>query len=898
MPGPFDMKVLRDRLHHSIAHTLQRWAVFVARNPLKVLPTSLLVLIIMCAGLTQLVQENRAGYLWSPTNEKAYQAWEYVKNTFGEDGHVMALYARVPGGGNILTEEPLLELLKAHEWTTEECETEPINGKAYKWEDVCHKYPEDDDCASENFLDIWNYNAGKIKKAKILDDVSFFHQNVLNVESFTGGLVLTDKDSRSEQRVKSAEGLIMTYSLKSVDGPSYDFQRAWYLGIAAQVDPAVVEIAYVNNRAFDDESNRLVIGDLPIFFLGMMIILVYLVLTLGPITSADRSRVLLGFFVFLNLVLALAAGFGIAAAAGTPFPPIVPLLPLIVLGVQLDGVIIMVDFLNHEDPAGDLPTRLGAAFSEAGPAILLTTCTTVVAFAVGSQVDLPAVTSFCIYAACAFTVSMFSTFTFFLSVLVLDERRLIAGRVSFFPCVRAAGCPSCPCSLHDPTDPAITKGPSMDKPAHERHGPIQRFVRDTYAPTLLKPPVAATVVAVFVILGALSAAGAPFLDLGLDNADVVPDDSFLKTTFEFEQTTFGGSRIGADIVVRNASFSDRRTMELIRDSIAEMRRQDYVVVVPRQSVWHAQYSDWLKSNGKDDDLGRKEYTDKLGTFLDKDRFARFREQVACEDPPPLTRNVDSLDDDDCKDPVAVRYFITIKRPISNEGLDAIARRNELEAMLTRRGLDGFIHSVIFLTDEFDTVIWEVVLSNMGFACLSIFVIVIFFTPPVVAAWITVCVASIYVDLFGVLYMLRIPLNGVSFTCLVMSVGLSVDYCVHLSHAFDVYHDQAEKDMAAGGEPADTKVAVVKALTKMGVSVLKGGWTTILGIFIIAFSSSNAFRVFFQCLVFTVILGALHGLVLMPVLLAYASQPLTTLGLRRPASSPKSAEPTKSTANKV
>ena len=105
----------------------------------------------------------------------------------------------------------------------------------------------------------------------------------------------------------------------------------------------------------------------------------------------------------------------------------------------------------------------------------------------------------------------------------------------------------------------------------------------------------------------------------------------------------------------------------------------------------------------------------------------------------------------------------------------------------------------------------------------------------------------------------------------MAVGLSVDYCVHIAHTFVEHHTHAVA-AAAEGEHVPPAAAATAALTSMGASVIKGGFTTILGVFVIAFSSSVAFRTFFTMIAFTVLLGQMHGMILLPVLLTYATVP--------------------------
>jgi len=166
------------------------------------------------------------------------------------------------------------------------------------------------------------------------------------------------------------------------------------------------------------------------------------------------------------------------------------------------------------------------------------------------------------------------------------------------------------------------------------------------------------------------------------------------------------------------------------------------------------------------------------------------------------------------------------------------------------------------------VIWELVITNLVSAMIAIFVIMLFFTPPVIALWIVVCVFSINVDLVGMMWVVGVPLNPIAFVNLVMSVGLSVDYCVHIAITYDAALIAARKRGETGRDAVHHAVSF--ALVQMGVSVLKGGWTTIIGIFVLAFASSVVFRTFFTMLVFVVIFGVMHGCLLLPVLLAYAS----------------------------
>ena len=86
-----------------------------------------------------------------------------------------------------------------------------------------------------------------------------------------------------------------------------------------------------------------------------------------------------------------------------------------------------------------------------------------------------------------------------------------------------------------------------------------------------------------------------------------------------------------------------------------------------------------------------------------------------------------------------------------------------------------------------------------------------------------------------MYFWGINISSVSFITLLMSVGLSVDYCVHIGHAFTHSH----------GDTPDERL--IEAVKMMGTSVMKGGFTTFLGTVVLSVAASDAFRIFFKML---------------------------------------------------
>ena len=86
-----------------------------------------------------------------------------------------------------------------------------------------------------------------------------------------------------------------------------------------------------------------------------------------------------------------------------------------------------------------------------------------------------------------------------------------------------------------------------------------------------------------------------------------------------------------------------------------------------------------------------------------------------------------------------------------------------------------------------------------------------------------CIGS---GLLGWMALLSIPLDTISFICLTMSIGFSVDYVIHVAHFFG----------QAIGTPRER---AVEALVAVGGSLAKAGMTDFLGMALIGTSNSEA-----------------------------------------------------------
>ena len=402
-------------------------------------------------------------------------------------------------------------------------------------------------------------------------------------------------------------------------------------------------------------------------------------------------------------------------------------------GIGLDDSFIIIGSYTRTQ-GYDVLKRIEMTMKEISLSIFITTFTSTLAFTLGCFSDIPAVRWLCIYAAPSVVIDFVFQITFFISLVVLDERRIEAGRMDCCSCIHVSE------NQVEVESSEQAQSPVMQK-AQGKHW-ADRFM-GWYANKLLNPAVQGCILVAYTGVLAGSIYATTTLTQHFDVNDMVPHDSYMRGYYN-SLSSYATARTGLPSYAffRDVDQSDPLVQEQMIQFVNDLAEHGAIAKQPTE-CW---LIDFLK------------YADETG--LSSQSSLNFSEKVEKFLREPL---YDDIYDDhivrDSKTGEVItsrcEVYVNVDLADAQGGIEGLELLREISSSQSiNEGLDGgdwkfFTYQDTYNLWEFYSTVLEELTFSTFIGIVSVSLVAFFLIPHWTAVlFITPMIVSLYTGMLG------------------------------------------------------------------------------------------------------------------------------------------------------
>ncbi|XP_076630786.1 patched domain-containing protein [Colletes latitarsis] len=823
----------------------------VGRHPGYFVVIPILLACICFTGYQRIHYEIDPEYLFSPTNGPSKTERAIVEHYFkvnyshhfsigritrpGRFGHL--IITSKDGDENLLRTAVFDELVQLDEMIRNVKAT--YEGEVFTYEQICARWL--DQCFSNEVLELTDIIGSVERRELNLTFPMTFHPDTWVfhfLPVYFGGTVINE-----DRVVESAPSVQLAYFLTAENPRQNAIGAAWeeaFLEAVRKVEEEGV-FKHIATARFASRTLELELEEntktiVPYFSSTFILMALFSVVTC-MMTDWVRSKPWLGLLGNVSAAMATVAAFGLCIYLGVDFIGLNLAAPFLMIGIGIDDTFVMLAAWRRTSIMKPVPERMAATLSEAAVSITITSLTDMISFFIGILSPFPSVQIFCIYSGFAVVFTFLFHLTFFTGCVAISgycEQRNLHSIV----CCKVQPLSK---STHrswlykalctggvDPDDPYNP----IDNP---EHGCMSWF-RDYLAVALNCRPIKVVIILIFACYLAGALYGLTTLQEGLDRRKLSKNDSYSIVFYDRQDYYFREFPYRIQVVVSGEyDYSDPVIQQQMENLTRSLEASKYI------SGGQLYTESWLRN-----------IVGLVNDTTDEKSFISMLKESWLQ--PNSVFSLDVKLDEAEEHIVASRFVIqAVNVTGTNQEKDMV---KELRRICADSPLNASVfHPYFVFFDQFELV-KPTSIQCMVFGALIMMLISFIFIPNVLCClWVAFCIISIELGVAGYMALWDVNLDSISMINLIMCIGFSVDFTAHICYAY----------MSSKQKTPDEKVK--ESLYSLGLPIVQGATSTILGLVALLLAGTYIFMVFFKMVFLVIFIGAMHGMFLLPVLLS-------------------------------